>query len=217
MQNELFRVHAVNYDRDDARQALDTIQVIDCRGDMRRCADLAIQLIAHRFYALTLGTYMWGKLLNHSGKRNNGTEILRTRTLAELLASAFGRRDKRRAPFQVERSGRNRTADLVRRDRQRIDTEFVHIDGDMEISLNGIGVEASSMRMCDRTEFANGLHHAGLVVGKHDRDERHVVIHHRRKRLGLHIAPCAHRYRIYHETTSAQSSDIVEDRVVLNR
>ena len=103
------------------------------------------------------------------------------------------------------------------RDRQRIDTELVHIDGDMEIPLNGVGVKARSMRMRDRGEFANGLHHAGLVVGKHDRDERHVVIHHRRKCLGLHVALCAHRYRIYREPASAQSGDIVEDRVVLNR
>ena len=45
----------------------------------------------------------------------------------------------------------------------------------MQIALDGIGVEQGAGGMCSSGKLADGLHHAGLVVGDHNAYERHVV------------------------------------------
>ena len=45
----------------------------------------------------------------------------------------------------------------------------------MQIPLDGIGVEQGANGMRGRGKLADGLHHAGLVVGNHDAYKCHVV------------------------------------------
>ena len=56
-----------------------------------------------------------------------------------------------------------------------VDAQLGDIERNMQIPLDGIGVEQGANGMRGRGKLADGLHHAGLVVGNHDAHERHVV------------------------------------------
>ena len=60
-------------------------------------------------------------------------------------------------------------------DGHSIDAQLGDIEWNMQIALDGIGVEQGTGGVCGRGKLADGLHHAGLVVGNHDAHERHVV------------------------------------------
>ena len=56
-----------------------------------------------------------------------------------------------------------------------LDAQLGGIERNVQIPLDGIGVEQGAHGMRGRGKLADGLHHAGLVVGNHDAHERHVV------------------------------------------
>ena len=56
-----------------------------------------------------------------------------------------------------------------------IDAQLGGIERNVQIALDGIGVEQSAHGMRGRGKLADRLYHAGLVVGNHDAHERHVV------------------------------------------
>ena len=60
---------------------------------------------------------------------------------------------------------------LVAGERERVDVEFAHIDGDVAHGLHRVGVEGRTVRVGNGGELANGLDGADLVVGEHDRNE----------------------------------------------
>ena len=45
----------------------------------------------------------------------------------------------------------------------------------MQVPLDGIGMKQGAVSMCGGGQLADGLHHAGLVVGDHNAHECHVV------------------------------------------
>ncbi len=60
---------------------------------------------------------------------------------------------------------------LVPGERERVDVEFAHIDGDVAHGLHRVGVEGRAVRVGDGGELANWFDGADLVVGEHDRNE----------------------------------------------
>ena len=64
----------------------------------------------------------------------------------------------------------------------------------MQIALDGIGVEQGAGSVCGGGQLADGLHHAGLVVGDHNAHERHVFAQQVAQRGGLDVARTARLY-----------------------
>ncbi len=92
-----------------------------------------------------------------------------------------------------QRADALRAADLVRRQRQKIGAERRDIAGDPPGRLHGIDMEQAAARMHDRGRLRDRLHHAGLVIREHQRDQRP-----RRFRDGRRPAPrgrCGRRRR----------------------
>ena len=100
---------------------------------------------------------------------------MRAGTTSGFLSAAKDARAQRRAVLKVERAGCHGATDLVRGNGHGVNSQLGDIERNMQIPLDGIGVEQSANGMRGRGKLADGLHHAGLVVGNHDAHERHVV------------------------------------------
>ena len=56
-----------------------------------------------------------------------------------------------------------------------VNSQLGDIERNMQVALDGIGMKQGAGSMCGSGKFADGLHHAGLIVGDHNAHERHVV------------------------------------------
>ena len=110
-----------------------------------------------------------------SGKGELRAQILRAGATSGFLSAAKDARAQRRAVLKVERAGCHGATDLVRSNGHGVNSQLGNIERNMQIPLDGIGVEQGAHGMRGRGKLADGLHHAGLVVGNHDAHERHVV------------------------------------------
>ena len=61
--------------------------------------------------------------------------------------------------------------EFVSRERERVNSELVHIDGDVAYGLNGIGVKGGAVFMGDAGQLGDILDGSDLVVRKHDRNK----------------------------------------------
>ena len=66
----------------------------------------------------------------------------------------------------------------------------------MQIALDGIGVKQGTRGVRGRGKLADGLHHAGLVVGGHDAHERDVVAQQVAQRGRLDVARTAGLHQV---------------------
>ena len=122
-------------------------------------------------------------LLSHMGRQRRGgsgkgelrAQVLRAGTTSGFLSAAKDARAQRRAVLKVERAGCHGATDLVRGNGHGVNSQLGDIERNMQIPLDCIGVEQGANGMRGRGKLADGLHHAGLVVGNHDAHERHVV------------------------------------------
>ena len=110
-----------------------------------------------------------------SGKSQLCTQVLRTRATSGFLSAAKNAGAQWRAALKVERAGCHGATDLVRGNGHGVNSQLGDIERNVQIPLDGIGVEQGAHGMRGRGKLADGLHHAGLVVGNHDAHERHVV------------------------------------------
>ena len=77
-----------------------------------------------------------------------------------------------------------------------IDAQLGDIERNMQIALDGIGMEQGTRGVRSRDKLADGLHHAGLVVGDHNAHERHVVAEQLDKRGRLNVARAAGLHQV---------------------
>ena len=110
-----------------------------------------------------------------SGKSQLCTQVLRARATSGFLPAAKNAGAQWRAGLNVKRAGCHRTANFMGGDGHGVDAQLGGIERNVQIPLDGIGVEQGAHGMRGRGKLADGLHHAGLVVGNHDAHERHVV------------------------------------------
>ena len=101
-------------------------------------------------------------------------DILGAGARAALLAAAA---DERIGKVNVlapahQRADAFGAADLVRRERQQVGAERADIAGNAARRLHRIDMQEAAGRVHDRGGLGDRLHHAGLVVGQHDRDQR---------------------------------------------
>ena len=52
---------------------------------------------------------------------------------------------------------------------KQVDARLAHVDRDLADGLGGVGVEERSVLAGDVGQLVDGLQHAGLVIGGHDR------------------------------------------------
>ena len=104
-------------------------------------------------------------------------KILGTRAQPPLLPAATQRRPQRETAAHRQRAAAHRSAELVRGERHQIDIERGEIDRDLACRLDRVAVIERVVTMRDARDLRNILHHARLVIGEHDRDQR-------RKRIG---------------------------------
>ena len=60
----------------------------------------------------------------------------------------------------------------MRRDRVKIGSQSIDIDGNLARGLHGVDVQQAAMGMNPRSHLRNRLNNAGLVVGQHHGDQR---------------------------------------------
>ena len=131
-----------------------------------------------------------------SGKSQLRAQILRTGATAGFLSTAKDARTQRRAVLKVERAGCHRAADLMRGNGHGIDAQLGDIERNMQVALNGVAMEQGARGVRGGGQLADGLHHAGLVVGDHNAHKRHVVAEQLRERSGLNVARTAGLYQV---------------------
>ena len=111
---------------------------------------------------------------------------------AALLAAAG---EQRRQPHarpaaDVQRADPLRAIDLVAADRREIDLPAGQVERDLAHRLGDVGVEQRAGLLGDRGERGNVLHHARLVVHRHDADQQR---RHRRAPRAARRDPAARR------------------------
>ena len=97
-----------------------------------------------------------------------------------------------------------------------VNSQLGDIERNVQIPLDGIGVEQGAHGMRGRGKLADGLHHAGLVVGNHNAHERHVVAEQVAQRGGLNVARAAGLHQADGKAGGAQQRQVVQDRIVLD-
>ena len=70
--------------------------------------------------------------------------------------------------------------------------------------------------MRGRGKLADGLHHAGLVVGDHNAHERHVVAQQVAQRGRLNVARAAGLHQVDGKAGGTQQRQVVQNRIVLD-
>ena len=125
-------------------------------------------------------------------------------------------RCKRSAVLEIQRADTNGPAHLVARDGKGVNAKPLNIDGDMEPTLHGVGMKEGAACMSRARKVLDGLHDAGLVVGKHDGDKRDVP-----SQQGLEgfrgNEPLAARFNhVDRETSGAKLPEVIEDGIVLD-
>ena len=73
---------------------------------------------------------------------------------------------------QHQRADALGAADLVRRQRHKIGTYLIDIERYFSKRLDRVDMQEAAGRMDDSGDLRDRLHRAGLVIGRHDRDQR---------------------------------------------
>ncbi len=104
----------------------------------------------------------------------------RAGTHAALVAAAVddgGNLHARILAAHIERADTLRPVHLVAGDRHQVDVLLVHIDRNLADRLRRVGVEDHAALATELADLGDGLQHADLVVGGHDRDQDGLVVH----------------------------------------
>ena len=98
-----------------------------------------------------------------------------------------------------------------------VDSEGANVKRYVQIALDGVRMEERSRFVGHTCELTRRLHHAGLVVGNHDRDERDVFSHHFGQLHRLYVAGGAGANDVDSKAGCAQKREIIEDGIMLDR
>ena len=150
-----------------------------------------VELVRKGLQLLALLGHMGHQRTGGSSKGQLRAQVLRTGATSGFLSAAKDTGAQRRASLNVERAGGNGTANLVGGDGHGVDTQLGGIERNMQIALDGIGVEQGACGVRSRGKLADRLHHAGLVVGDHNTHERDVVAEQVAQRGKLDVARTA--------------------------
>jgi hypothetical protein len=83
--------------------------------------------------------------------------------------------------------------ELVRRDREHVDAEGLHVHRNLPRRLHGVGVDKGASRTGDLGDLGNRLHGSDLVVRVHERYEGGIVPECRLEVVRRHDAGVANR------------------------
>ena len=102
---------------------------------------------------------------------DDARQVLGARSPAPLLATAAQQGLGLEPLADDEGADALGSAELVRRKRQEIHAEGIHVDRQLAARLDRIAMDAHALPMGQLDDGTDGLDHAGLVVGEHDRDQ----------------------------------------------
>ena len=91
---------------------------------------------------------------------------------ALLTAAADQRVGQMQAGPADQRADALRTADLVRRQRQKIGAQVIEIERDSPRRLDRIHMQKTTRLVDDLSDLADRLNNAGFVIGQHDGNQR---------------------------------------------
>ena len=107
----------------------------------------------------------------------DSSDILGSGAMAPLLAAAAQQRlDALDALGGDQRANALGTADLVRRQRHKIGSQFLDIKWYFSKRLDRVDMQQAPGCMDDLSGFSDRLDRAGLVIGGHDRDQRRRAV-----------------------------------------
>ncbi len=120
-------------------------------------------------------------------------------------------------PPHIQRAHAFRAIKLMRRNRREIDIVLNHIERHLADGLHRVGVEEHAALMAQRANLADGLQHANLVVGRHDRHQDGLVVHGALQVVEINAAVLLHRQIGDAESVLLQALATVEHGLVLGR
>ena len=155
-----------------------------------------VELVGKGLQLLALLGHIGRQRAGGSGKGQLRAQVLRAGATSGFLSAAKDAGAQRRAVLKVERAGCHRAADLMRGNGHSIDAQLGDIERNMQVALDGIGVEQGAHGMRGGGQLADGLHHAGLVIGGHDAHERDIVSEQVTQRGRLNVARTAGLHQV---------------------
>ena len=129
---------------------------------------------------------------------------------------------KLHATAQIEEADTLRAAQLVTARRHEIDLQFIDIERDMRVRLDGIGMEEDAlagfrcMLLKARTDLCDRLECADFVVRHHDADEQRVRTDRRHHRIRIDMALVIDRKIGHIEAPLLEIRAGMEDRMMLD-
>ena len=102
-------------------------------------------------------------------------------------------------------------------DRGHIDLPSAQIDGNLAGGLGDVGVEQRARLLGDRRERRDILHHADLVVHRHDADQQRRHLQCRAQRIGVQQPVGPHRQEHRFKPLVGEIAHRFEDALVLGR
>ena len=121
-------------------------------------------------------------------------DIFRAGATTALLFTAMQEARKLHATAQIEEADTLRAAQLVTARRHEVDLQFIDIERDMSVCLDGIRMEEDAlarllrMLLKARTDLCDRLDGADFVVRHHDADEQRVRTNRRHHRIRIDMA-----------------------------
>ena len=85
-----------------------------------------------------------------------------------------------------------------------VNAQLVYIERDMQITLDGVGMEQGARGVRGGRKLADGLHHTGLVIGNHNAHERYVIAQQVAQRGGFDVARAAGLYQVHGKARGSQ-------------
>src|SRR5207253_8441535 len=105
---------------------------------------------------------------------------------------------------------------LVPGDRQQIDAEVVHFDGNLAERLGGVGVQQDAAGTAECGDLVDRLEGADLVLGVHDADQRGPAVNRRTDVVRVNAAVAVDRHDRHAAAEAAQEPARLQRRRVLD-
>ena len=149
-------------------------------------------------------------------------DIFRAGATPPLLFTAMQEARKLHATAHIEEADALRAVQLVTARRHEVDLQFIDIERDMSVCLDGIRMEEDAlagfrcMLLKARTDLCDRLEGADFVVRHHDADEQRVRTNRRHHRIRIDMALMVDRKIGHIEAPLLEIRAGMEDRVMLD-
>ena len=153
--------------------------------------------------------------LQRGSQAHDTRQVLGAAAPTTLLAAQRLRR-KCNTLAQQQRTNAFGAVQLVGRQRHRIRAAGRKIEGLLADELGRVHMQQRAGRLRERRHLGHGHQGAGFIVGRHERDQRHVRADQRSGRLPIQRAVAPHRNQVHRSTRVRQRARQAQVACVLN-